>query len=76
MSTTTSTGIGRSRSMKFTKKDEDGEMWSVNWGDQAEHFLCMTDHPLKADIIINTLQFVTNRSPNIGDMLANVRDPE
>jgi hypothetical protein len=62
--------------MQFTKKDEDGEMWSVNWGDEAQYFLCMTDHPLKADIIINTMQFVTNRSPNVGDMLENVRDPE
>lgn len=62
--------------MKFTKKDEDGEMWSVNWGDDEENFLCMTDHPAKADIVINALQFVVNRSPAVGGMLENVRDPE
>lgn len=62
--------------MKFIKKNEDGEMWGVYWEDlDKESFLCMTDHETKADIIINTMTFVTNRSPVIGGMLENVRDP-
>lgn len=62
--------------MKFVKKNEDEEMWGIYWEDLGkENFLCMTDHKVKADIIINSLTFVTTRSPLIGGMLENVRDP-
>lgn len=63
--------------MKFLSKSEPEDMWSVNWGDSGdENFLCMTDDERKASVIVNALQYVVNRSPSMGGLLENVRDPE